>query len=129
MQQDTIETLEKNIRQYIDNKKQIDEGKIATIAAIATLGTMSWPAVIALHYRSWHKKDSQTRSEQAQELQSIISSHATKYDDIQTTEKLDNLIQVLERSNSKTLLSYANQYRSSLNPGSPEHGACGPSLN
>ena len=128
MQQDTIKTLKNNIRQYIDSKKQIDEGKIATIAAIATLGTMSWPAVIALYYRSWHKKDSQTRSEQAEELRSIINSHGSDYNDIQKTEKLDNLIQVLERSNSKTFLGYANQYRSSLNLERREHGACGPSL-
>ena len=124
MRKDIIPSLKVKISRYIDSKKQIDEGKIATIAAIATLGTMSWPAVIALYYHSWHKKDSQTRSEQAQELQTIINSHGTDYNDIQTTEKLDNLIQVLERSNSTTLLSYANQYRSSLT----EHGACGPSL-
>lgn len=128
MRKDTIPSLKVKISRYIDSKKQIDEGKIATIAAIATLGTMSWPAVIALYYRSWHKKDSQTRSEQAKELQTIINSNRTDYIDSKTTGKLDELIQVLERSNSTTLLSYANQYRSILNRDSPEHGACGPSL-
>ena len=89
---------------------------------------MSWPAVIALYYRSWHKKDSQTRSEQAKELQTIINSDEKDYNDSKTTEKLDELIQVLEDSNSKTLLGYANQYRSSLNLGRPEHRARDSSL-